>query len=65
MFILSQLKWKDLVCCIAQLTEGGHEVEQVLESGRERALLVLLEAEVQRGVDDEAQFGNHLKKERG
>ena len=43
------------------LTERGHEIEEVLEAGREGALLVLLQAEVQRGVDDQAQLRNHLK----
>ena len=43
------------------LTERGHEIEEVLEAGREGALLVLLEAEVQRRVDDQAQLRNHLK----
>ena len=43
------------------LTERGHEIEEVLEAGREGALLVLLEAEVQRRVDDQAQLRNHLQ----
>ena len=43
------------------LTERGHEIKQVLEARREGALLVLLQAEVERGVDDEAQLGDHLK----
>ena len=45
------------------LTERGHEIKQVLEARREGALLVLLQAEVERGVDDEAQLGNHLEEE--
>ena len=45
------------------LTERGHEIKQVLEARREGALLVLLQAEVERGVDDEAQLGNHLQEE--
>ena len=48
--------------CLESLTERGHEIEQVLEAWREGALLVLLQAEVERGVDDEAQLGDHLKE---
>ena len=44
------------------LTERGHEIKQVLEARREGALLVLLQAEVQRRVDDEAQLRNHLEE---
>ena len=42
------------------LTQRGHEIKEVLEARREGPLLVLLQAEVESGVDDQAELRDHL-----